>query len=174
MEELPIQLLKYLKEQGATYKKIDIAAPFLLEDDSKERRLEVSQVVAYLEKEGFIILDGYPPSLSSTMAGQFPSKYITGIRASITKAGEKEIEPPKESVPSHYVHMEHVTNPIVNSPIQDSRLEIKTMESNNIQTNNPVIKKPTVLLITMVKYIILVLGFIGTCITIYEFFFKKP
>jgi len=97
---LRIRILEYLKEHDAVDAKIDIGFPFLEHDDSTEARQKLRTALDYLKEEKFIALSGVEPiRMLDKQAGQHPSKYHTGIKASITKLGEKEIEPPKEVLP---------------------------------------------------------------------------
>jgi hypothetical protein len=136
------KILEYLKYEKAVFKKIEIAEPFLFIDDSNEQRVELIQALEYLVKEKLIELDGYAPSLGATQGGQFPSKYHTGLKATITKLGEKEIEPQKLIEPvssTTNFHIHGSPNSIVNSPINQnqSSLDLNNL-SNNAPTNIPI------------------------------------
>jgi hypothetical protein len=136
---LPIQILTLLKEQGATYNRIDIAAPFLIENDSKKRRIDVFLALEYLEKEKFIDLDGYPPSLATYAVGKFTTnKFITGIRASITKLGEKEIEEKNTETPIiHQSNINYNLEGAINTILGDNNNQsFKAQKINSINNKN--------------------------------------
>lgn len=172
---LEIRILEHLKEQNAKAHKIDIAAPFLLNDDSYENRLNVCKSIEYLEKEKFIDLQGNPYSLCSKMAGEYGSKYITGIKATITKLGEIEINPPIESPSvihapvSHNYNFEKSQTPIVNSTVQDSFLNL----ANNLDVhtnNNTNPNKPTNR--SWIEVLYWIAGIIVGGLLLYEFIIK--
>jgi len=91
---LHIQILEYLKENGADDKPVDIATPFLIVADSKKMRIEFKKALIYLEDRTFIMLSGASAGLGGKRASRISLKNPTRLKASITKFGEKEIESP--------------------------------------------------------------------------------
>jgi hypothetical protein len=93
---LRIQILEYLKEKDAVDTKIDVGLPFLEADDTTEARGALRYALEYLVEEKFIRLSGNPIMMLGKQAGQHPSKYYTGLKASITPLGCVQIESSKE------------------------------------------------------------------------------
>jgi hypothetical protein len=109
MRPLRIQILEYLKEKDAVDTKIDVALPFLDADDSTDARSKLGNALDYLAREKFIILSGDPIMMLAKQAGQHPSKYHTGLLASITPLGCRQIEPSKDtSIHFPPIYMENV------------------------------------------------------------------
>jgi hypothetical protein len=108
---LRIQILEYLKEKDAVDTKIEIGFPFLEADDSTEARGKLRNALEYLSTEKFINLSGEPISMLSKQAGQHPSKYHTGLKASITPLGCTQIEYSKERITQiPYIHTDNINN----------------------------------------------------------------
>ncbi|MFC0518852.1 hypothetical protein ACFFGT_31855 [Mucilaginibacter angelicae] len=174
-KDLDVRILEHLKNQNAKANKIDIGAPFLLLDDSYDTRLSLWKSLEYLQKEKFIEVDGHPPSLCDTMAGQFGSKYQTGIKASITKLGEKELLPTLESTPVIHAPVNHTYNfeksqtPIVNSTIQESHLNIDNSLDKQTSINS---KLNTPTKASWVETLYWIAGIIVGAILLYEFVIK--
>jgi predicted transcriptional regulator len=161
-KELYIRILEFLNDNAVYGQKLEFVSHILHEVATHEERLKMVKVIRQLKKDGYIdYLDDSENTLCGRSGGRYTPVTQTGIRASITDKG-REFLKPKIPVPTHHIHMENVTNPILNSTIQDSLLSIKTTDSNNIQAKSPIIKKPKPLLITIIKYIIGILAFIGT------------
>ena len=124
-EDLGIEILKYLDLKKAFYSKIEIATPFILNDDSRNKRTKVANALDALAKYNLIELDGYAHSITTTNGGVMSSKYITGVKAVITPLGRKEIKPTSESTQTHQVHIHNVNNAIINSTLNQSNLDFK-------------------------------------------------
>ncbi len=72
--------------------KIDIGAKFLESDESKEARTQLNRTLKYLSEEGFIKLIGEPLDLLATRAGQYATRFNTGLKASISVKGETYLQ----------------------------------------------------------------------------------
>lgn len=161
------QILEYLKENDAVDKKIDVGYYFLDKDDSTQARKDLRHALDYLAGANFILLTGQPINMLAKQQGQYPTKYNTDLKASITKLGELEIKPVQETPAIQISHVGHNINAPVSqsdlSNIGDNSFNKQTI-TNTTETNNPKRSKTEILY--------WIVGIVVGLIAIYEFLHK--